>query len=124
MAMAKEIMGGGFSAGQAQAVGGLGSTLVATGSVQGDAAPALTSIAIVTGADGTKGVGIPALPIGDEVWFYNNSSSTLKVWPPTGSAITVTGTGLGTANASFALLTFKAGLFKVQSATQIFCVIT
>lgn len=124
MAYASEIMGGGTSAGQASAMGGQSASLAALGSVQGDAAPVVASISIVTAADGTKGVILKAAAIGDEVWLYNNASSTLKVYPPTGAAITVTGTGLGSANAAFSLLTFKTGLFKCQSATQWFCVVT
>lgn len=124
MAYAKEIMGAGFSAGQASGVGGQGGTVAAAGSIQGDGTVLAPSINIVTGADGTKGVTLPAAAVGDEAWVYNNAASTLKVWPNVGAGITVTGSGLGTVNASFALLTFKTGVFKMQSATQWFCVVT
>lgn len=123
MAYAKEIMGGGTSAGQAGAIGGQGGSVAALGSAQTDAAAVVASISIVTAADGTKGVILQGT-VGDEVWLYNNAASTLKVYPPLLAAITVTGTGLGTVNAAFSLLTFKTGLFKCQSATQWFCVVT
>lgn len=120
MAMAKEIMGGGLSAGQAQAIGGQAVTITATGSAQGDAAPITASICILSGADGTKGVILPAGQVGDEVWLFNNAGSTCKVYPPTGAAITVVGTGLGSANAAFSQLTYKTTLYKCYSSTQWF----
>lgn len=120
MALAKEIMGGGFSAGQAIALGGGSASVAATGSVQGDAALIGASSVIVTAADGTKGVILPAAQPGDEVDIFNNAALTLKVYPPSGAAIAVNGTGLGSANASFAHLTFKAATYKCQSATQWF----
>lgn len=124
MALAREIMGGGFSAGAAAAIGGQGGTVAATGSASTDAALVPSSTCIVTAADGTKGVILPASPVGDEVWLYNNSSSTLKVYPPAGGKIDITGTGLGTTDAAISLLTFKTGVFKFQSSTQVFVVVT
>lgn len=124
MAMAKELMGGGFSAGQAQAIGGQGVSIAAAGSVQGDGATVTASIAIITAADGTKGVTLPAGQVGDEFWLYNNAGSTLKVYPFLGAAICVTGTGLGTVNAAHSLLTFKCAIYKIQSTTQVFVVLT
>lgn len=124
MTMAFEAMQGGLSAGTAQAMGGAGATLASTGSVQGDGAVPKVSINIVSGADGTKGVTLPALSLGDELWIFNNSASTLKVYPPTGSAIAVPGTGLGTANSAFSHLTYKTVVYKCQSSTQIFPLVT
>ena len=124
MATAKEIMGGGFSAGQAQALGGQKNTLTATGSTVTDAALVNASICIVASADGTKGVVLPAGQVGDEIWLFNNSASTLKVYPNSGAGITVTGTGLGTADAAYSHLTYKTVLYKMQSATQWFIVVT
>lgn len=124
MTMAKEMMGGGFSAGQAQAVGGQAGTVAAAGSAQGDATLVTASLTIVTAADGTKGVILPAGQVGDELWIQNNAGSTLKVYPPTGAAINVTGTGLGTGNAAHSLLTYKCGIYKCVSTTQWFVVLT
>ena len=121
MALAREVMGGGFSAGQAAALGGqVNSALAAagTGSTNADATLVTTSNVIVTGADSNKGVVLPLGQIGDEIIMFNNSSSTLKVWPPTGAAIAVNGTGLGTVNAAFSHLTFKAAQYNCLSATQ------
>lgn len=118
MATAKEVMGGGFSGGQALAMGGVEGALAATGSTQTDAALVGTSMTIVSAADGTKGVILPAGSIGDELTIFNNAASTLKVYPPTGSAISVAGTGLGTANTAFSQLTFKATFYKCFTSTQ------
>lgn len=124
MTMAKEMLGGGVSAGMAAAMGGQGGTLAAAGSAQTDAALVQVSITIVTGADGTKGVILPAGTLGDEIWLFNNSASTLKVYPPSGAAISVAGTGLGTADAAFSQLLRKCTLYKCQSATQWFAMTT
>jgi hypothetical protein len=119
MAFAKEMMGAGFSAGQAKGSGGGYATLAATGSAQGDAAAVVASMTLATAADGTKGVILPAAEVGDECWIFNNSGSTLKVYPPAGSAIAVPGTGVGSANAAFSHLTYKTMMYKYFSSTQI-----
>lgn len=124
MATAREVMGGGFSAGQASALGGQTASVTAAGSVQGDAATITASINTVGGADGTKGVILPSGAVGDEVWIFNNSGSTLKVYPPSGAAISVAGTGLGSANAAFSQLTYKCTVYKIVSSTQWFAVTT
>ena len=124
MAYAREVMGGGVSAGTAAALGGAGGTVAAAGSAQSDATLVQSSISIATGADGTKGVILAAGVPGDEVWIFNNAGSTLKVYPPSGAAIDLTGTGLGTANAAHSLLTFKCALYKCQSSTQWFVIVT
>lgn len=118
MAFIKEQMGGGTSAGQAKAMNGTGGSLAATGSTQTDAATVVSSITIVTAADGTKGVILPASFPGESCTLFNNSASTLKVYPPTGAAISVAGTGLGTGNAAFSQLTYKSTTYVCQSATQ------
>jgi hypothetical protein len=124
MAFAREIMGGGLSAGTSSAIGGQGGTVAATGSASTDAALVPSSICIVTAADGTKGVILPACPPGDEVWLFNNAGSTLKVYPPSGGKIVLSGTGLGTTDAAHSLLTFKTGVYKFQATLQAFVVVT
>lgn len=124
MAFIKEQMGGGTSAGQAKAMNGTGGSLAATGSTQTDAALVVASITIVTAADGTKGVRLPAVFPGESCTLFNNSGSTCKVWPPSGAAITVVGTGLGTADAAHSLLTYKTATYLCQSATQWFVTVS
>lgn len=123
MALAREIMGGGISAMSAIAIGGGAGSTAAAGSLQTDATEIPTSTNIVTAADGTKGVRLPACQPGESVVIFNNSASTLKVWPPTGAAISVTGTGLGTANAAFSHLTYKPVRYFCQSSTQWFALV-
>jgi hypothetical protein len=117
MALAKDVMGGGFSAGQAAALGGGYTAITATGSTQGDAATLTASNCVVAGADGTKGVVLNG-NVGDSVLVFNNSGSTLKVYPNSGAAISVGGTGLGSANAAFSQLTYKPVWYVKVSATQ------
>lgn len=117
MALAKELMGGGFSGGQAGAVGGQYVTVAAAGSTQTDATPITASMCLVTAADATKGA-ILTGQVGDELWVQNSSASTLKVYPPSGAAIAVPGTGLGTVDASYAHTAHAVVLYKCVSTTQ------
>lgn len=117
MALAKELMGAGFSGGQASGVGGQYVTVAAAGSAQTDATPITASMCVVTAADGTKGV-ILTGQVGDEVWVQNNSASTLKVYPPTGAAISVPATGLGSANAAYSHTTYAVVVYKCITTTQ------
>lgn len=120
MALANEIIGGGFSAGQAKAIGGSSASLAATGasSTQALAATVKASNTIITGGDGTKSVILPAVGVGESVTLFNNSGSTVPVFPPVGAAIAVPGTGLGTANASYAHTTYASCTYSCQSASQ------
>lgn len=118
MAFPAELLPVGVPSVQAMALGGQGASLAALGSLQTDAAPVLASLTIVTAADGTKGVILPNVEVGSTCELFNNSASTLKVWPPVGESITVNGTGLGTANAAFSHLTFKVVRYTCVTPTQ------
>ena len=119
MALVSKIMGGGLSSGQAIAIVGDYNAVTALGSVQGDAALVNTGNSIVAGADATKGVRLPAVSSpGESVLIFNNSASTLKVYPPTGTAIAVPATGLGSANASYAHTTFAVVKYVLITTTQ------
>jgi len=117
MAYASELVGVGLAPGTAAGIGGQYNAVTALGSAQTDAAPLTASMSVVAGADGTKGVILKG-QVGDEVWVFNNSGSTLKVYPPTGAAIAVAGTGLGTGNAAFSQLTYKTTIYKCVTSTQ------
>lgn len=117
MAYAKELVGSGMSPGEASGIGGQYNAVTALGSSQATAAPLTASMSVVASADGTKGVILQG-QVGDEVWVFNNSASTLKVYPPTGAAIAVVGTGLGTGNAAFSQLTYKTTIYKCLTSTQ------
>lgn len=119
MAFAKEIACVGISPLAAVSIGGQANTaLEATGSLQTDAATINASNVLVTGADGTTGVILPACQPGESCIVFNNSASTLKVYPPTGAAIAVPGTGLGSANASYAHTTYANCKYSCVSSTQ------
>lgn len=117
MATAKDIMGGGLSAGQAAAIGGGYGTVTATGSAQADAATVAVSNCVVASADGTKGV-ILSGNVGDSIQIFNNSASTLKVYPGTSEAIAVPGTGLGSANAAYSHTTYAVVTYHKVTSTQ------
>ena len=119
MAFADEYVG--VSPVTSQSLGGQSLTVTAIGSTLGNSAQLGTgaSLIVVAGADGTKGVTLPQAMIGDECWIFNNSASTLKVWPGNAStAISVAGTGLGSGGAAFSHLTFKAVQYKMVTSTQ------
>jgi len=118
MALAKELMGLGFPGAQASGIGGQGGSLAALGTSLATGAPVTAGITIVTGADGTTGVTLVG-GVGDSVWLFNNSASTLKVYGDASTvAISVAGTGLGSAGSAFSQLTYKATLYIKQSTTQ------
>ncbi len=118
MAFAKELVSGALSPGTAGTIGGQYAAVTAAGSVQGDATALGSSLSIIAGADGTKGIILPAAQVGDQATVFNNSASTLKVWPDVGAAIAVPGTGLGTANTAFSHLTYKTVIYTRVTSTQ------
>ena len=71
MAYAKELVSGALSPVTAGVLGGAYGAVAAAGSAQGDATLVGSSMAIVTGADGTKGVILYSGQVGDEVWIFN-----------------------------------------------------
>lgn len=62
-------------------------TVAAAGSTQADAAALSEGFNLVTAADGTKGVLLPAAYAGAGVIIKNTVAAILKVWPATGDAI-------------------------------------
>lgn len=65
----------------------LGTTVAATGTVQGDAAALGLGPNVVTGADGTKGVILPAVTGARVLQVKNNAAAILKVYPRTGGIV-------------------------------------
>lgn len=119
MAFAYEIMRGGFSSGQAAAIGGgVNTSVVATGSTRDTATPLTASINICTGGDGTKGVTLPAAQPGDSVLIANNAGGIMKVFPPLGAAIGTSGTSLGSVNSSYGMAANTYTQFVCVSSTQ------
>lgn|SRR3990167_333180 len=62
-------------------------TVAAAGSTQADATAVGTGFTLVSAADGTKGVLLPAAKAGHVCFIKNNESSTLKIWPAVDDAI-------------------------------------
>lgn len=82
MATAKDIMGGGFSAGQAQAIGGqTAATVTAAGTIITDAFDLVASNNYISTAAASTGVQLPNTPLGDSVWVYNGGANAVKVYP-------------------------------------------
>ena len=122
MALAKYMMGGGVAAGQAIAINGGAATIaVTTAGLAGGKVPT-AAVNIVTGATGAGGFALtlPAGQPGDMVMVFNNDADTLDVFPPSGAAIAVVATGLGSANAAYAQTTYSWCTYVCHSATQWF----
>jgi hypothetical protein len=62
-------------------------TVAATGTAQGDAAAVAAGFTLVSAADGTKGVILPAASAGLVVIIKNNAAGALKIYPASGDAI-------------------------------------
>ena len=81
MALASDIMTGGFSAVSARAIQGLSNAAVtAAGTTQGTATALTRSINAVTA--GTGGVVLKSADIGDEQEVLNLSGAQITVYPP------------------------------------------
>lgn len=86
-------------------------TVAATGSTQADAASISDGLTLVTAADATKGVKLPAAIAGRTVIIKNGANAVLKVWPATGdgiNAITVDSNYVLAANTSSLLIAYDA----------------
>lgn len=116
--IAREMVGGGLDANKARSIGGFADSITAAGNSQGTATILTSSVNTVTGADGTKGVILPASAVGDEYWVFNSASSGLNVYPDSGAAIAVPGTGSGTTDAAVTLGPQAVTIYKRVSGTQ------
>ena len=124
MAYAKELVGVGVPPATASGMGGQYNAATAAGLSISDATVLKSSMSIVGSADNSKGVQLNG-DVGDEVWVFNNSGSTLKVYPETSSVgITVVGTGLGTAGAAHDCVTYKTVVYKKVTSTQWFAMVS
>jgi hypothetical protein len=62
-------------------------TVAATGSAQSNAAAVTSGFTLVSAADGTKGVVLPAASAGLVCIIKNNAAAALKIYPASGDAI-------------------------------------
>lgn len=89
-------------------------TVAATGSTQGDAAQLAGGFTLVTAADATKGVKLPAAVAGRVVIIKNAdaANAVLKVWPSTDDAINAV-----TANGSYSMAAKTSVMLVAYDAT-------
>ena len=82
MALAKNIMKGGWSAGNAKAVNGNVATgLTAAGTTRADALALSADTNVIGTAAASTGVSLPSCEIGDSCEVYNGGANTVIVYP-------------------------------------------
>jgi len=87
-------------------------TVAAAGDAQANAAAITTGFTLVSDADATKGVKLPAAAAGLVCIVKNNANAVLKVWPNTDDAINAVA-----ANANGVLAAFTAATYVAYDAT-------
>lgn len=89
MPLAKNLMSGGFSAGQAKALGGtqFNLTITAAGTTQGTATALTADTNVITTATANQGVQIYNGEIADSQVIFNQTLVPIYVYPPTGDAV-------------------------------------
>jgi secreted PhoX family phosphatase len=109
------ISGGTVSATDITTTGGLyikSATVAATGSTQSDAASVSDGFTLVSAADATKGVKLPAAVAGRTVILKNNANAVLKVWPASGDGINAI-----TVDSNYVLAAFTSSLLVAYDST-------
>ena len=109
------ISGGTVSATDITTTGGLyikSATVAATGSTQSDAASVSDGFTLVSAADGTKGVKLPAAVAGRTVILKNNANAVLKVWPASGDAVNAIA-----ADSNYVLAAYTSSLLVAYDST-------
>lgn len=90
--------------------------LAAAGSSATDAAALTQQFQVVTGADGAKGVALPAAATTDgPYWIYNDAAATLLVYPVNGGNDNINGLA---EDAAFGVAGGEVAVFIPTSATQ------
>ncbi len=114
MATAVDMMSGGCSSGQAQAINGLvAATVSAAGTTQGTATTLTSSVNVVTTAAASSGVVLTNSQIGDEYEVLNLGANPVTVYPPSSGQINNL-----SANAGFLLSPNTAVKVKKFTATR------
>jgi len=86
MATAADIMKGGTSAGQAQAINGqVHPSITAAGTTISDATDLAASINIITTAAASTGVQLPSSMVSDQVEILNLGANSVTVYPDSSS---------------------------------------
>lgn len=96
MPLAEELVSVGTPPAQALVLpnGGVAAVTATSSSTQANAVQLAAGVNRVTGADGVR---LPAANPGSSVIVINDTSSSIKVWPPVGGAIQIPGTSFGLA---------------------------
>jgi len=110
---AKVTLSGPFNLSSAGLLSMDSATVVAAGSAQGDATAVADGFSLVTSADGTKGVKLPAAAAGGFCAIKNNAASSLKIYPNTDDKIDD-----GAANANIVIGAEKAVVLVAYDATD------
>lgn len=115
MPLAKNVMSGGLSAGQAKAVNGnnVNATVTAAGTTQATATALTADGNIVSTATSGQGVILYAGMPGDNQRVYNSTTADIRVYPPSGAAINQIAT-----NGAMVLAPRTSCNFYCYSATQ------
>jgi hypothetical protein len=93
----------------------VGADVAAAGTVLADAAQLLEGFQVVTGADGTKGVKLPATPVAGTLCIIKGTTSAvLKVWPDAAATINAIGSNGAMSLASGVI----PAIFIAKSPTQ------
>jgi hypothetical protein len=103
------------SAADVTTTGGLylkSATVAAAGSTQANAAAVSDGFTLVSAADGTKGVVLPAAVAGRTVILKNNANAVLKVWPASGDAVNAIA-----ADSNYVLAAFTSSLLVAYDST-------
>ncbi len=103
------------SAGDLTTTGGLylkSATVAAAGSTQANAAAVSDGFTLVSGADGTKGILLPAAVAGRTVILKNNANAVLKVWPASGDAVNAIA-----ADSNYVLAAYTSSLLVAYDST-------
>lgn len=88
MAIARDIMGGGTSAGQAKAINGrVNSAVSAAGSALASATQLNSTVNFVSTVGASAGVKLFNGEIGDDMYVYNGGANTLTIYPHSSSGI-------------------------------------
>lgn len=108
MALAKDLMGAGFSAGQSLGLGGaLKTSISAAGSSITDATDLTASKNVVTTATAGQGVQLASMSVGESQVVFNATDAAIRVYPGSSSAqINQLTAGAGATLPSFSVCEF------------------
>lgn len=114
MALAKQMMGGGLSAGMARAINGSVATgLTAAGTTQSDALALNAGFNLLETVAASSGAVLPSCEVGDSVEVYNAGANTATLYPDSGSNINSL-----SANSGISLATSTAIKFRRVTSTR------